>query len=40
MPSALVQDAGGIFMRFSGTAFLVKKQNRKRPQSFPVLQIK
>jgi len=29
MPPALVQDAGGIFMRFIGTAFLVKKQNRK-----------
>jgi hypothetical protein len=39
-PPALVQDAGGIFMRFIGTAFLVKKQNRKRPQLFPVLQIK
>jgi len=36
----LVQDAGGIFMQFIGTDFLVKKQNRKRPQLFPVLQIK
>ncbi len=27
-------------MQFIGTDFLVKKQNRKRPQSFPVLQIK
>jgi len=34
-PPALVQDAGGIFMQFIGTAFLVKKQSRKRPQSFP-----
>ena len=24
-------------MQFIGTDFLVKKQNRKRPQSFPVL---